>query len=371
MKVLEVFGEPVSNGGQESFVFNVLQHMDLTDLKIDVLTPYYCDNEHYRKTLEDLGGRLYTLDLPFSPGKSRGNIYQPLISFLKDHSYDVMHIHSGSISILALASLAAKRRRIPKIIVHSHAAGNNKNLKYRITKAVMTPLLNCCPTDYCACSTEAGEWKYSGKAMKKLVVLKNGIDINRFRFSEDIRKKMRKQMNISDADFVIGHVGRFTYEKNQKFIIELLQKVKESIPAAKAILVGTGEARQSVEDMAKEKKLLGDVIFAGNVTNVQDYLQAMDVFVFPSLFEGLGIVGVEAQAAGLPVIASLGVPRTMQLTDNVRFISLDKMKAWCDAIDFLKDITRQDQGRQIRENGFDIQDTAKEVEMLYKSKRCL
>lgn len=367
-KILEIFGEPVSNGGQEAFLFNVLQNMDLTNLKIDVLTPYYCDNEFYKQLIEELKGEMICLNLLFEPGRSRNNIYKPIKEYLKHNHYDVVHIHSGSISVLALVSLAAKKEQVNKIIVHSHATGNRKNPKYRITKFLMTPILDRCPTDYCACSIMAGEWKFSNRAMKKLFVLKNGVDLNKFRYSSEIREIMRDRLGISKNDYVIGHVGRFSYEKNQQFIIGLLKAVKSSIPEAKALLVGSGDTMDAVRKLSEESGLTESVLFTGKTNDVQDYLQAMDVFVLPSLFEGLGIAGIEAQANGLSVIASENIPSEMAATSLVHFINLENMQDWNKAILEAQSRQRECVQNELKKQGFDIHDTAKQIEKMYNFK---
>lgn len=367
-KVLEIFGEPVSNGGQESFLFNVLQNMDLTNLKIDVLTPYYCDNEYYKQLIEEMKGEMICLNLPFEPGRNRNNIYKPIKEYLKHNHYDAVHIHSGSISVLALAALAAKKEQVKKIIVHSHATGNRKNLKYRITKLLMTPFLDCCPTDYCACSAMAGEWKFSHRAMKELFVLKNGVDLEKFRYSSEAREIMRGRLGINKNDYVIGHVGRFSYEKNQQFIIRLLKTIKASVPEAKALLVGSGNTMEAIMKLSEEAGLTESVIFVGNTNDVQDYLQAMDVFVLPSLFEGLGIAGIEAQANGLPVIASENIPHEMAATSLVQNINLENLQDWDKAILEAQSKERKQVQNELKKQGFDIHDTAKQIEKMYMFK---
>lgn len=364
-QVLEVFGEPVSYGGQESFFFNVLQHMDMSDMLIDVFTPYYCDNEESRKTVQKYGGELTEARLPFAPGKSRGNICEPLAEQLKKKQYDVVHIHSGSISVLALAAMTAKKNNVKKVIVHSHSTGIRKDLKYKLTKQLMTPLLDFYPTDYCACSVEAGEWKFSRSAVKKMLVLKNGVDLERFRFSPEIRRKMRGQLGIGPDDYVIGHVGRFSFEKNQGFIIDLMKDIRDQGISAKAILVGNGETFEQIQKQAAGYGLTENVLFIGNVSNVQDYLQAMDTFVFPSRYEGFPIVGVEAQANGLPVIASKNIPEGLQLSPLVRFCDLDDRQSWIDEIKEARSMGRTDVTEQLKLAGYDIEDTARVVRNIY------
>ena len=368
IRVLEVFGEPISYGGQESFFFNVLQHIDVDNLNIDIFTPYYCDNDISRKMVEDYGGKLTTIGLPFEPGKSRTNIYKPLISHLRKNQYDVVHIHSGSTSVLALAARAAGRCGVKKIIAHSHCTGTNKNLTYRLTKSIMAPILNYYPTDYCACSKEAGEWKFPPQAMKKLIILKNGIDLDKFRYSSETRERIRNELGIRSDDYVIGHVGRFSYQKNQEFIVDLLKAIKPSIPKTKVIFVGSGETLEQIKKQAEEYSLRDDIYFIGNVNNVQDYLQAMDVFAFPSRFEGLGIAGIEAQAVGLPVIASTNVPEELGRTSLVQFIDLRKKDLWITSLAEARESERQDVRENLRYSGYDIRNTSDQIHEIYLSK---
>ena len=367
MKILEIFGEPVSNGGQESFLVNALQHMDLTGLQIDVLTPYCCDNEYYRNILTGLKVNLFELNLPFSPGKSRGNIYRPLVLFLKRNQYDVVHIHSGSISILALGSLAARQNKIKKIIVHSHCTGASKKLKYHITKQVTSLILLFCPTDYCACSREAGAWKFPAKTLNKLKILKNGIDLDRFQYSPETREEMRKELGIGPDDYALGHIGRFSYQKNQEFIIDLAGELKIVFPQIRVILIGSGETMQQIKNRVREAGLNDNVLFVGNVNNVQAYLQAMDVFVFPSRFEGLGIVGIEAQAAGLPVIASTNVPEELGVSSLVQFVDLSNKDLWITSLTEARERARQDVREKLRYAGYDIRNTSEQIRKLYLS----
>ena len=141
MRVLEITGEPISSGGQEMFIINVLRHINMEGLRIDLLTPYYCDNDVYRNDVEKRGGKVTCLELPFNPGGFRSNIIKPLFYYLKTNRYDVVHIHSGSITVLSISSLIAWFCGVKKIIVHSHSTGTSKNLKYLLTKFFSVPWL--------------------------------------------------------------------------------------------------------------------------------------------------------------------------------------------------------------------------------------
>lgn len=363
-KVLELFGEPIANGGQEAFVINALTHMDLTDLQIDLLTPYECTNEYYRSIVEDNGGKVYSLHFPFNPGGNRTSLYKPLYRFMGKMKYDVIHIHSGSISVLAIGACAARHAGTKCVIVHSHVAGENRTLKYFLVRVISYPFIKMFPTTYCACSQAAGDWKYPKSiARKKLKILKNGVDLEKYSFNAESRKKMRNMLNLDEKAFVVGHVGRFTYQKNHRYLIEIFVEVKQYIHNAKLLLVGDGELREDVFQYAKTKGISQDIIFTGMVNNVNDYLQVMDVFALPSRFEGLPIVGVETQAMGIPLLCSDCVSKELKISEGIQFLPLEDQQAWVDAI--IARPERKDNKEQIKRNGYDIYDTALAMRKMY------
>lgn len=370
MKILEMFGEPVSNGGQESFVINMLTHMETSGLTVDVLTPYYCDNAYYENIIKERGGRLYCLNLPFEPGKSRFNLLKPLKKFLRENAYDVVHIHSGSTSVLAEGAYAAKRAGVKKIIVHSHCAAEKITLKHNIVKFIAGFVLNRCPTHYVACSLVAGQSKFSDKiVLDKLIILKNGVDLSTFAFNGGVRLDMRKKLGFADDEIVLGHVGRFSYQKNHAFLLSVLKVLIEGDAKARLLLIGSGE---TMDDVVRESRLQGlydSITFAGNVNNVNDYLQAMDVFLLPSRFEGLPIVGVEAQAAGLPCIFSDKITNEVNLTKNVCYLPIDgdSAPAWARQALSFSALERVDNAAVLKESGFDVNDTAEKLRQIYLS----
>ena len=369
MKVLEIFGEPISNGGQEAFVINVLKAINLTNLHIDLLTPYYCDNDYYENIVKSKGGKIVAFNLPFIPGRSKKNIYNLLVKFLKANKYDVVHIHSGSISVLMYASRAAKSAKVKKIIVHSHCAADKKTLKYRIIKALSYSTISKCPTHYCACSQVAGYWKFPNKiASEKLIEIKNGVDLEKFKYNKQKDIEIRQKYGIPENAFVVGHVGRFSYQKNHEFLIKIFRKLKDRFENSFLLLIGSGELMDDAVQQTKTLGLEDSVIFVGNVNNVEDYFQAMNVFVLPSRFEGLPIVGVEAQAAGLPVITSKNVSEELDVSNNVYYLDLtENVETWVDEICKFIDAPRLDNTAIMIDNGYNIENTAEIVRKLYLS----
>lgn len=369
IKVLEVFGEPISNGGQESFVINVIQNMDRSGMQIDLLTPYYCDNANYQAAVQRWNGRVFELGLSFAPGKSRKKLLAAVYQFLKKNRYDVVHVHSGSISVLAYVSLAARLAGVQKIIVHSHCAGEKKTLKHCIIKTAAAPMLSLCPMKHCACSTVAGEYKYPSWIVKhRMKLIKNGVDLDVFRYDAERSAEMRRELGISKNTWVVGHVGRFSSQKNHSFLIKVFAALHQRNTDSVLLLIGNGDLMPEAQRQVHQMGLDSSVIFVGNVSNVWDYMQVMDVFVLPSKFEGLPIVMVEAQAAGVAVVASDAVTKETGLVDQVRFISLDApLDDWVSAVENAASTPRFDEAERIRSKGFDIHSTAAEVRMLYKA----
>ncbi len=368
MKVLEAFGEPIMSGGQEAFVFQVLKNMNTDNLSIDCLTAYNWVNNEYRHLVEKQGGAVYELKLPFHPGKSRMNIKEPFRAFLRNHAYDAVHIHSGSISVLAIMASVADKAGVKKVIVHSHSTGEHDSLKHKLLRLAASFSMRQHVDIYCACSQAAAEWKFAQPYAGKAIIIKNGIDTERFRFNPVIRDEYRKKLGISDRSLVLGHVGRFSHEKNQRFIVELFQEFQKRLPESKLLLVGDGEDRPMIEQMVHNKNdLSGKVILTGSVSNVPDYLQAMDVFILPSLYEGFAIVALEAQATGLPVIVSDTVPRDVKLTDNASFLSVKEKpyEQWINEILRLQNRQRTSCTEQIIQAGYDISNTAEIVRNIY------
>ena len=323
---------------------------------------FLCTDNSNNNTL--FGGHVYKLGLDFLPGKSRKLIYEPIKQFLKKHSYDVVHVHSGSISVLAYAAKAARKSGIAKVIVHSHASGI-ESLKHKIIRFVFGFMLRKNVTDFLACSEEAGVMKYSSDVVrKKLVVIKNGIDIDKYKYNAAKRERIREELGL-EKNFVLGHVGRFSEEKNHEYLVDVFDKIYKQILNSKLLLVGDGELQVKIQDKVKELGLEASVIFVGNVDNVQDYYQAMDVFVFPSRCEGLPFVTVEAQTAGLPCVISKGAPETVKLTDNVFRIDLADKQSWIDKIVALRNVRRSNDSESVRKAGYDIRDTAEQIRELY------
>lgn len=365
-RILEILADPVSVGGEESFVSNVLNNINYENMSIDVMSPYSCENANAISMFNQERNKLFFLNVPYKGNVLKSDIYHPAVAFLKSSSYDAVHIHSCNTSALAIMAFAAKKAGIKRVIVHSHNTGTKKDLKYYALKALFEPLLLSSANDFCACSPVAGEWKFTKNICKnKLIVLKNGIDTELFKIYNVKREEYRTRLGFSDTSLVIGHVGRFAEQKNHGFIIDIFAELHKKDDRYRLLLIGDGELKESIQTKVENAGLTDFFVFTGNVNNVQDYMQAMDLFLLPSMFEGFGIVGIEAQACGLPCIFSTGVPYEAKLTDNVEFVSLEDKDKWIKTIEGMISSPKSNNTEQIRIAGYDIKQTAKMMKDIY------
>ena len=365
MKILELFGGRIRNGGEEAFVFGVLKELGLPQAQVDCLVVEDCKNDVYRAQIEESGGKIYELKLALHATKFHDHVYRPVLRFLKEHPYDIVHIHASSIAALAVLAAAADRAKVKKVIVHAHATGTGGKWQHLLVQTLSSCSMRRHADVFCACSKAAAAWKFSPKLASRAVIVKNGIDTARFAYQPSVRETARDNLNIPADALVIGHVGRFSAEKNHRFLLCVFAAVQKKRPDAKLLLLGDGEGKPEIEQAA-EKLPAGSVIFTGNVPNVPDYMQAMDVFVLPSSFEGFGIVAIEAQAAGLPCVVSDGVPREVKVTDAVDFLPIDAGEnAWAKAILQAANTPRADGSAAVREAGFDRAATVAQVREIY------
>lgn len=367
MRVLQIFGEPLSNGGQEAFIMNMYRNIDRNKVQFDFFTPYYCDNEKLKDEINELGGKVYVGNGKFDGEGNKKDFINGLKKIMSKHKYEVVHIHSGSIFALSFGAKVSKKYGAKKIIVHSHCTGNN-NFKYKIMKIISAPIFLNNVTDYCACSKLAAEWKFPKSIVeeKKFKIIKNGIELEKFQFHNEIRDKYRKDLNI-EKDFVICHIGRFTEQKNHEFLIQIFEKIKSKCNKSKLLLIGDGPNREHIKKMVEKMKINDSVIFLKIRRDVNNILQAADAFVFPSKFEGLGIVAIEAQATGLQTICSENIPEEANQTELFHKLNLsDDVDTWVNKVLELKEIhNREEYSNKLKIAGYDAKNSARSLERIY------
>jgi Glycosyltransferase len=287
-----------------------------------------------------------------------------------DEGYDVIHLHTSYWKGFMVEELAIQRG-VPIVVVHSHstmidihdetlrARSINKHNYYRDALPVEYG------THFIACSNNAANWLFGDHIPKnEILIMKNAIDLSKFSFSPETRTSYRSKLGLNGC-FVIGHIGRFTYSKNHAMLIEIFREVYQELPNARLMLVGSGELESEIRQRVQDYGLTESVIFLGKRTDVPQLLQAMDTFLMPSRFEGLGLVLIEAQAAGLQCLASQGVPIEAQITPNLKFLD-DEVSDWVQQVCHIASgYERVVQDHLIEEAGYDLRQQIKILEKLY------
>lgn len=299
-------------------------------------------------------------------------IYKNLLKYLKNNYYDCVHVHSDVANKLYIAGKAAKKAGISKIIFHSHASevdGNYRKIK-RILHKITRNKLKDIGTDFVACSDVAARWMYPNIDDKNIIIINNGINLDKFRYNAIIRQNIRKELNLENK-LVIGHIGRFSYQKNHEYLIKIFVNLLKKNSDARLLLIGEGPDKEKIEKIVREKNIKDKVIFYGLSNHIESLLQAMDVFVLPSHFEGLPIVGVEAQAAGLPVIFSDNITKEAKLLSTTHYLPIEQrnIENWVNLIDIEAKHNRKDTYDILKRKKFDISDTMNSFLMLYRNKK--
>lgn len=346
----------MGRGGLETMLMNYYRAIDRAKVQFDFLT-HRDFRADYDDEIEALGGKIYRLPNlnPFSR-----SYLGALDRFFREHpEYRIVHSHLDCMSAIPLK--AAKKHGVPVRIAHSHSSRQDRDLKYPL-KLLFKRSIPGQATQLFACGKEAGKWMFGTDDFR---VLNNAIDAERYRFDPVVRQEVRRELGIPADAPVVGHVGRFMAPKNHGFLLRIFAELPDH---ARLLLVGDGELLAENERLAEELGVRDRVIFAGLRSDVDRMLQAMDVFVFPSLYEGLPLSVIEAQAAGLPCLISDKVPIECKKTDLVTQIPLDASPAeWAEAVLSAAEAPRGDTLAQIRETGFDIRANAEWLQNYYLS----
>lgn len=283
-----------------------------------------------------------------------------LYKYLKKNKYDIVHINTAAFFYSFQVVLICRLCNIKKIVVHSHCMPNIIFVK-RIFIRLLNPLYRSLTDVQLSCSKGALKSLYTKD--KNVIILKNGIDVNKYKYNEKIRNKIRKELNIENK-IVYGHVGRFEKQKNHNFLIDLfyeLQKHNDSV----LLLVGTGSLENEIKENVINLGIQDKVIFLGFKDNIGELLCAMDVFIFPSLYEGLGISVIEAQTSGLPTVVSSFIPEEANISDRfIKIFSYNK-EEWVKQILKIRKSRRNKCYINTIKHGYDIKECSKELEKIY------
>jgi len=359
IRVLQVFAG-LDRGGSESMLMNVYRHIDRDQLQFDFAVNDSCREYAYESEVLSLGGRVFRMPRPTVTNVvSYRRCWEQLLDAHPE--WPVVHGHYTTAAFVYLQT-ARSRGRIT--IAHSHHAGHDWTIKSGARALLEYPLRYIAQYRF-ACSSSAARWLF-GRCHTHVKIVKNAIEARRFEFNPVTRTRMRRELRVSDK-FVIGHVGRFHPMKNHELLITVFKEIRRSISNAVLLLVGDGPLRQPMEAKVHCLGLADSVVFAGVRADVPELLQAMDVFLFPSLSEGLGMAVVEAQAAGLPCIVSEKIPSEAHVTDMVRIVGLgEPPSAWAAQVkEFYGGHDRLSTYEQIKASGYDVEQTAMRMQEFY------
>lgn len=349
-------------GGVESVVMNYYRNIDRSKIQFD----FICDedsNEIPYDEIEKLGGRVILVP----PYQKILKYNKELKKILKENNYKIVHSHINTLSVFPLR--IAKKCGVPVRIAHSHSTTNKKEWKKNILKQILRPFSKVYATDYMCCSELAGRWLFGDKTYDKgnVYLLKNAIDLEQFKYDKKIREEKRKKLNILDDTLVIGHVGRFVAQKNHMFLIDIFNEIHKQKENSVLLLIGQGPLIDKVKEKVNKLKLNECVYFLGQRNDISELYQAFDIFLLPSLYEGLPVVGVEAQATGLLCELSDAMTKETKVLNITRFISLNKTSSeWSKIIlnDFEK-YNRKNTENEISENNFNIKIEGNKLEKFY------
>ncbi len=362
IRVLHVVTK-MDRAGYETVLMNVYRHIDRTAIAFDFLTHRLEDGE-YDDEIRTLGGNVYYLP-PISL-RSGMHYLRSLEDFFRTHhAYDIVQVHLDALSGFAL--MAAKRAGIRSRIVHSHNNGFDMDWKLPI-RILAKRMIPSAATHFWGCSQDANRFMFGKRLLAQTMVIPNGIDCTAFAFSQEIREQVRRELGLEKA-FIVGHVGRLSYQKNHAFLLKVFHEIAAKRSDAHLILAGKGELEDEIRSQASSLGLNERIHLLGSRPDVNRLMQAMDVFVFPSHFEGFGNVLIEAQAAGLPVFASgEHIPRHVAVTETMSFLSLKETPSkWAEQVLNYSKADRCEGYQRVAAAGYDIMGVALMLQGTYSN----
>lgn len=354
IRVAQVIGKMVG-GGVESVVMNYYRHIDRSKVQFDFLV----DEDSTRVPEEEitsLGGRVFRIPPYQHPIRYR----RELIRLMREQQWPIVHSNINTLSVFPLS--AAKKVGVPVRIAHSHSTMGKGEFAKNAMKLVLRPFANVYPTVRFACSRYAGKWLFGKNA--DFTVIPNGIELDKFHFNAETRKQTRRELGISDDTFLIGHVGRFMPQKNQSFLVDVLAGLLPKRPDVMLAFVGDGPDRTAVQQHVEELGIADHVLFLGQRSDVNRLYQAFDVFCLPSLYEGLCVVGIEAQRAGLPCLFSDTITREVDVTGASRFMPITSPEEWVSFISAIESGTRISSSENVFSD-YDISENAQKLTSMY------
>ena len=363
-KILQMGADNFGAGGRSVIAYNLTRPLT-DDFQVDFLAIGKLKNPSFHRIIEENGGQVQHVKEASSKIKRLRSIY----SILKKEKYDIVHINADD-AIEGLFNIILSKLVGAKIVLHAHTTSSSRGKGFvgRLKMLTARKIIKFLVDYKLACSLEAANYLYGDTDLSDVAILKNGIVINDFLYNEELRQKVRENLNIPVEATVLGTVGRMSYEKNPEFIVDLIHTFFLKVPNFYFIWIGDGEERANIETLLDEEIKLGRVLLLGKQEQPAQYLQAMDVFLLPSFYEGFGIVNIEAQASGLPCVVSSAVPESASVNSNFYRLSLsDGVEKWSDFITSMS-YERLPYGsrEKIKEAGFDIEDSARKLRIIYQ-----
>lgn len=362
VRIAQVIGK-LNAAGVEAVINNYYRNLNHSRFQFD----YYIDADSTflpPEEIKDMGARYFVIP----PYQHLFRHMQALVKHFKAEKYEIVHVNMNTLAVFALC--AAWLAGVPVRINHNHStAGKGERLR-NIMKYSLRPFAKIFATDYCACSEASGAWLFGKRAVQKgqVTVFHNAISLSRFQYDAYVRQAVRSELGLVDS-FVVGHVGRFCTQKNHEFMIEIFEEVSKRRPDARLLLVGIGERMEYIRERIVAAGLTEKVILLGARRDVERIYQAMDVFILPSLYEGLPVVAVEAQASGLPVICSDKMPEETLLLPASRQLTLSETPArWAEVILQTKVGNREKGKELLKGSRYDIASEAKKMQDYYEAR---
>ena len=364
----------MNRGGAEAMIMNYYRNIDRSKVQFDFLL-HRKERGYYDDEIESLGGRIYRMS-DINPWKLF-NYKRTLSHFFAEHQeYKVVHAHLNALSFFVLEQ--AKKHNVPIRIAHSHTSLLHLNLNpfsenfpsitYILkffAQNILKSRVGKSANHYFACGEKAGKWLFGKGRYDNVVLIANAIDTDNFVFDPDRSKALKISLGLSDK-LVIGHVGNYVPEKNHGFLLKVFDHALELNPNIKLVLAGGGSRMEYIKDLAEKSNSYSDINFLGARSDVPDLLQAMDVFLFPSTNEGLPVTLIEAQAAGLKILASDSISDELDITGNISFLSLDKTpEEWAKRLLHISGYERENTKNKIIEGNYDIVENAMRLQSFY------
>jgi len=363
-RVLVTGAANIGKAGVATIVYKWGQEFDPDILVYDYLMQSGLPDEQYQIAIKEKGGIMYTID----GSKSIVGVIRWVKRIISENHYKVLHINSDSAYVAAAYIFAAKRAGIKKIYVHSHCTqiDDNNRIRRAVKAAfhkICIPYVNTNTEMFLACSQLAGEWMFGKKNVRsnRYRTIYNGVEVEKYLFDADMRSKYRHDIGL-DGKFVIGNIGRFSFQKNQSFLIDVFKTYHNINKESMLVLIGVGELEKTLKIQVSEAGLNDSIVFLGTRNDVPLLLSAIDLIVMPSRFEGLPVTMVEAQMSALPCVVSGAITKEAKFTDNVAYVDSWDISEWVINISDMAGKSRNISTEQLTESAFNIRRATKELE---------